>query len=332
MPGQRPQSERVYKLLQESGGFVSSQEICRRLGITRAAVWKQVQVLRKKGVSIEGVSSVGYRLSALPDALHVLQMQPGIRTRRVGRKIVVKQETGSTNDDIWALAGKGEPEGTVVIAESQSAGKGRRGRQWASPAGMNLYLSVLLRPPLLPAEASLITLLAAVQMCEALHEQFPDLNPQIKWPNDVLLDGKKAAGILAEIHAEQESIHFLVLGIGINLNMTQEMFPGDILYPATSVAIVLGRKVDRVCFSRRLLEKLDSGYNELLLEGSASLRSKWMSRCAHASEKLEVSTPKGVRKGRFQGIDEEGAMILVVDGVKRIKIRAGDVRKVSRGT
>lgn len=321
--------------MQDADGFVSSQEICRHLGITRAAVWKQVESLRRQGFSIEGVSSVGYRISGLPDTLRVLQMEPGIQTRRIASKIIVKEETGSTNDDVWSLAGKGAQEGTVVIAESQIAGKGRRGRQWASPAGVNLYLSVLLRPPLLPAEASLLTLVAAVQLCETLCELFSSLRPQIKWPNDILLNGQKTAGILAEIHAEQESIHFLVLGMGVNLNMTKEMFPSDILYPATSVAIALGRKVNRVSFARRLLEKLDMGYDELLRQGSAPVRSSWIRHCAHTSGRLEVKTPQGILTGLFKGIDEEGAMILETDRSERKKIRAGDVMKVSgasRGT
>ena len=172
-------------------------------------------------------------------------------------------------------------------SEEQREGKGRRGRQWVSPSGRNLYMSLLLRPPLLPAEASLITLMAAVSLCNALRDLF-QLQPQIKWPNDVLLTGGKTAGILAEMHAEQECIHFLVLGIGVNLNMTPEMFPEDIKYPATSLQIVLGRPVDRVDFTRKLLEYLDQGYDRFLNKGGALVRAKWLDYCAHIDHVIDV--------------------------------------------
>ena len=214
------------------------------------------------------------------------------------------------------------------MAEEQRAGKGRRGRQWVSPSGRNLYMSLLLRPPLLPAEASLIILMTAVALCEALRDVF-QLQPQIKWPNDVLLAGGKTAGILAEMHAEQECIHFLVLGIGVNLNMTPEMFPEEIKYPATSLQIVLGRPVDRVAFARKLLEYLDKGYDRFLNNGGALVRAKWLEYCAHIDHVIDVHTPQGILQGRFAGIDEEGALILRTSSDKEKKIRAGDVIRLS---
>ncbi len=328
MPGPKTQTDRIFSLLQETGGFVSSQEICRRTGISRAAVWKQIETLRKQGFSIEGVSSVGYRLSGIPDALHVLEMMPASDSARIGKRIIVKEETGSTNNDAWDLGEKGEEEGVAVLAESQHAGKGRRGRQWISPPGKNLYLSILLRPLLLPSEAPIITIMAAVSLCETI-EALYSLEPRIKWPNDILLEGKKVSGILAELHAEQESIHFLILGIGVNLNMDRKMIPGDLLYPATSVALCLGRDVERVPFARRLMENLDRGYEELLKGDDSLIRRRWMESCAHPDASLEVNTPKGVLCGRFKGIDQEGAMLLETERSHTERIRAGDVIKVS---
>ena len=169
--------------------------------------------------------------------------------------------------------------------------------------------------------------MAAVQLCKCFQEMF-SLTPGIKWPNDVLLAGKKTAGILTEMHAEQESIHFLVVGIGVNLNMTREMFPNTLRYPATSAEIVLGRPVDRVPFARRLLELLDNGYDTLLREGTASIRKDWTRYCGHMNGLLEVDTPGGILKGRFCGIDNEGAMILETGPSKKEKVRAGDVVRV----
>jgi BirA family biotin operon repressor/biotin-[acetyl-CoA-carboxylase] ligase len=323
------QRERILALLRGAEEFVSSQTICKELEITRAAVWKQVQMLRRQGYSIQGVSSQGYRLREVPDALHVLEADPGIRTDRIGRSILVKDVTESTNDDLWELGRQGAEEGTVLIAEMQRAGKGRRGRQWVGPANRNLYMSVLLRPPFPPADAAMVTLMAGVVLCEALQEVFP-LQPEIKWPNDLLLEGRKAAGILAEMDAEQESIHFLILGIGVNLNMSRDMFPEDLRYPATSVQLVLGRPVERLPFVRRLLEHLDRGYERLLLDRGASVLKDWNRYCAHPEERLEVSTAKGTLQGRFQGLDEEGSMILETSPGRIEKIRAGDVVRVFR--
>ncbi|MEW6439949.1 MAG: biotin--[acetyl-CoA-carboxylase] ligase [bacterium] len=325
-PGSR--AEKVLRLLRRSGDFVSSHDICSELGISRAAVWKQIEGLRSDGYDIEGVSSMGYRLLRVPDALRVLEADRGFDPLRIGRRIVALDETGSTNEDAWQLGLEGAEEGTVVLAEMQRAGRGRRGRRWVSPAGTNLYASVLLRPAVLPAEAALLTLLAAVELCETLRETLP-VAPGIKWPNDVLLEGAKVAGILAEMHAEQETIHFLVLGIGVNLNMTREMFPGELTYPATSVRCVLGRPVERVPFTRRLLENLDRGYERFLREGARPLRKRWLSFCVHLGGSLEVDTPKGILRGRFEDIDDEGALVLEVAPGATERIRAGDVIRVS---
>jgi BirA family biotin operon repressor/biotin-[acetyl-CoA-carboxylase] ligase len=324
------QRQRIIALLCAAEDHLSSRAICRELKITRAAVWKQIQALRSLGYSIEGVASQGYRLRKVPDTLDVLETDPGIRTARIGSTIVVKDETGSTNDDVWDLGRKGAEEGTVVIAEMQRAGKGRRGRQWISPPRRNLYLSVLLRPPFPPADAAMVSLMAGVVLCEAIQGVF-GLRPRLKWPNDLLLDGKKAAGILAEMHAEQESIRFLVLGIGVNLNMGRDMFPEDLRYPATSVRLVMGRPVKRLPFVRRLLECLDEGYQRLLDDRGASALEAWNRYCAHPpGEWLEVNTTGGALRGRFRGLDEEGSMILESSPGRAEKIRAGDVVRVFR--
>ncbi len=327
MAKRRSQRERILALLRGADDYISGQTICSELQITRAAVWKQIQALRSQGYSIQGVSSRGYRLREVPDALHVLASDPGIRTARIGKTIRVRDVTGSTNDDLWELGRQGAEEGTVVIAETQRAGRGRRGRQWVSPPNRNLYLSVLLRPPFPPAEAAMVTLMAGVGLCEAMQEVFL-VRPQIKWPNDVLLEGKKTAGILAEMHAEQESIHFLVLGIGVNLNMTRDMFPEDLRYPATSVELVLGRPVERLPFARRLLEHLDRGYEKLLSDRGASVLRTWNRYCAHRGKWLEINAVTGTLRGRFSGLDEEGAMILESADGRTEKIRAGDVVRV----
>lgn len=322
---------KVLEVLRGADGFVSSQKICSVLGISRSAVWKQVEALRRLGWSIEGVSSQGYRISGVADSLRILEMDPGFDPIRIGRRIVVYEETSSTNDDAWQLGLEGAEEGTVVLAEMQRAGRGRRGRQWLGPARKNLYASILLRPPVPPGDAPFLTLLASVALCEALAETGP-LAPQIKWPNDVLLQRKKTAGILAEMHAEQESVHFLVLGIGVNLNMTADMLPADVRYPATSVQCALGAPVDRVSFSRTLLRHLDHQYDAFLRQGPGPVREKWLRYCAHRDGLLEVETPQGTLQGWFRDIDDEGALVLEVAYGRTERIRAGDVTRLDART
>ncbi len=318
---------KVLEVLRGADGFVSSQKICSLLGISRSAVWKQVEALRRLGWGIEGVASQGYRICAAADSLRVLEMDPGFEPLRIGRRIVVLEETGSTNDDAWKLGVQGAEEGTVVLAEMQHAGRGRRGRQWVGPARKNLYASVLLRPPVPPGDASLLTLVAAVALCEALVETGP-LAPGIKWPNDVLLQGRKTAGILAEMHAEHETVHFLVLGIGVNLNMTADMLPTEVRYPATSVQCALGAPVDRVAFSRALLRHLDWEYDAFLRGGAGPVREKWLRYCAHLDGWLEVETLQGTLQGRFRDIDHEGALVLEVAPGRTERVRAGDVTRL----
>ena len=318
------QNERVLGLLREAPGFVSGQEICRRLGITRSAVWKHVGALRRQGFSIRGVASRGYRLDPESEGLGVLALDGVPPGRRIGKRIVFRNETGSTNEDARLLAREGAEEGTVVVAESQTEGRGRMGRSWVSPPHTNLYLSVILRPDLPPANAAWCTLLASVELCRTVRDLY-GLDPGLKWPNDLLLEGRKAAGILAEMEAEIDRVRFVVLGVGVNLNMPADLLPERALYPATSLSLVLGRKVNRVAFARRFLEHLDRGYGRLLREGPEAVRDAWMGFSVHGAGTVRVTVPGGTLQGRFLGIDETGAMILENAQGKKRTVHVGDV-------
>lgn len=324
-PDAQSRNERILGLLRESPGFVSGQEICRRLGITRSAVWKHVKALRRQGFSIQGVTSQGYRLDPEAEGLGVLALDQARPGRRLGKVVVFRQETGSTNEEARWLARRGAEEGTVVVAEAQAEGRGRLGRGWVSPARVNLYLSVILRPALPPANAAWFTLLAAVELCRTVRGLY-GLEPTIKWPNDLLLEGRKAAGILAEMEAEVDRVRFIVLGIGVNLNMTRDLFPHRPLYPATSVSLVLGRTVNRAAFARRLIENLDRGYEGFLRDGPGPVRDAWMALAAHrVGDRVDVSAPGGTVRGRFLGIDDAGAMILEGPGGGERVVHMGDV-------
>ncbi len=333
MADRRTLDEELLACLRQTNGYVSGRELSTRFRVTRAAVWKHIKRLRNMGYAIEGMPSTGYRLMSTPDVVHPYELFPDERPQRIGVRVHFLPETGSTNDDAWRLAHKGACEGEVVIAECQTAGKGRRGRTWVSPHGVNLYASIILRPRIPPRQAPLVTLLAAVALTEVLREDY-GLQAAIKWPNDVLVQGKKIAGILSEMSAEVDEVHFLIVGIGVNLNMTEEMFPSELLYPATSLYLATGVKVDRALFARSLFKRLDQWYEIFLNEGGAPVRKAWCGMCAHHTQWLEVTTPAGMCAGWFRGLDEEGCLLLE-DRDRRVqRISAGDVistrdRKIS---
>ena len=193
--------EEILRLLKDhSTGFLSGEEISRRLKVTRAAIWKRVRGLRALGYEIEASTRTGYRLIRSPDLLTPSEVRPLLRTKWMGRKIHHFHSMDSTNSVAYQLALQGAEEGEIVVAESQKKGRGRLGRKWFSPPLTNLYLSVILRPEIPPQQASLITFVAAVATAGAIHE-FSGLQPMIKWPNDILLKNRKVAGLLNEIHS-----------------------------------------------------------------------------------------------------------------------------------
>jgi BirA family biotin operon repressor/biotin-[acetyl-CoA-carboxylase] ligase len=305
--------------------YVSGEELSQRLGVSRTAIWKQIDQLRRFGYDIEAVPSRGYRLMTSPDTLLAAEVLADLGTRRLGREVLYLPETDSTNLRAFALGEEGAAEGTVVVADTQNSGKGRLGRRWSSPPGVNLYLSLVLRPPIPSLLASQLTFLSAVAVVRAVREVC-DLEPSLKWPNDVLLGGRKLAGLLNELSAETERIHFVVLGIGVNLNMTAEQFPDDLRYPGTSLLIEGGRPVSRLAFCRALLHELDDLYDLYLESGFAPILRAWESHFELAGREVEVTSHNDVLRGTVSGLDADGALLVTAaDGVVT-RILAGDVR------
>jgi BirA family transcriptional regulator, biotin operon repressor / biotin---[acetyl-CoA-carboxylase] ligase len=321
--------QEIVRLFQERGeACLSGEEISRILGVTRSAVWKQIGLLRERGYRIEAHPAKGYRLIASPDSLLPTDVKAGLQTAVIGGEIVFFEETDSTNAQAHELAENGAAEGTVVIAESQSAGKGRLGRQWISPAGVNLYTSVILRPPIPPRFAPQLTFLSAVAVAWAIRDTC-GLNARVKWPNDILLDGKKTAGLLNEMSAETEKVHYVILGIGVNLNMPREQFPPDLRYPATSVALELGEPVRRSVFARSLICHLDHLYRRYLAEGVAPILAEWEALFDLTGRLVEVGFEPNRIEGRVEGLDADGALLLRLENGTLEKILAGDVRPKS---
>ena len=299
--------------------------------MSRAQIWKHVGALRKRGYEIEGERGDGYRLAAVPDRLYAEEVQNGLATEWLARRFEHLEETDSTNRVAFELGRTDAPAGTVVVAESQTAGRGRLGRSFFSPAHQNLYTSVVLRPTGSISDTPTLILGAAVAVAEVVAEFMGDESlVEIKWPNDVMIRRRKTSGILMESSAEGTRIAFAVLGIGINLNVDRELFPEEFRPFATSLSSELGHPVDRIAFTRRLFECLESQLNRHATGGFEALRPRFESFFRMRGETVGVEEIGGRRiDGIARGIAPNGALEVEISTGPRsgeiVRVMAGDV-------
>lgn len=327
---------RVLEALRRAGGgTVSGATLSDELACSRAQVWKHVETLRALGYEIDAAAGDGYRLGATPDRLYPEELQAGLDTRWLAREIRWLDSTDSTNRVAQELAREGAAHGTTVVAEGQTAGRGRLGRAFFSPPYCNLYTSIVLRPRSTTAEAPTWILAAAVGVAEAIAETVDDPSAvEIKWPNDVLLDGRKTSGILMELGAEATRVDFLVLGIGVNLNVDPATFPAEFRARATSLAGHLGRPVDRADFARRLYGSLERIFDVCAEQGFAAVRPAFEARFRMAGRRVRVLELDGTETtGTALGIDADGALRIRTQasgpdetaGDRERRVIAGDV-------
>ena len=313
----------ILQILRSStGGYRSGSELASRLKVSRTAVWKHIRTLVQEGFGIEAVPSQGYRLISTPDIIHREDLERMLSTKVIGRPVLHHAEAHSTNAIALELAQQGAAEGTVVIAEQQTAGKGRLGRTWISPRG-NLYFSVILRPAVAMRKAPLVSLMGAVAVASAVRERL-GLTAGIKWPNDILIEGKKFSGILTEMSAEPDRVRHLVLGIGVNVNMDLDGLPPEVRRQATSLAAEAGTPVDRTRLFADLLESLDLWYERFLAREGAALDA-WRELNVTLGRTVSVAGPDGTIQGLARDVDGEGRMLVVLsDGTTR-SVASGDV-------
>ncbi len=315
--------QEILSVLKGAGGYVSGQQLGKRLGVSRAAVWKLIEELRRRGYRIEARAKKGYLLRSFPEALDSLAIKESLRAEILGRRIHIAREVDSTNSWAFREAMRGATEGEVFLAEAQRSGRGRMGRGWFSPPGKNIYLSVILKPKLPPGRVPLLGLCAAVAVAETL--QGLGLRPEIKWPNDVLLDRRKVSGILAEARTEADRVIFVILGIGLNVNMAEEDLPEDLRGIATSVAIHLQRRFPRNVLVGELLGRLESLYLKLKEGRITEVLSRWEGYSPIKGREVAIEVFGDEIRGIVQGIDEDGAlMLLTPQGPKRVV--AGDLK------
>lgn len=277
---------RILELLRRQEGFLSGEDIGRELSITRAAVWKGIKKLREEGYEIEAVTNRGYRLTNPETMYNKRELEQGLKTKTMGQTIYFYEETDTTNNRARELALEGAPEGTLVVAEKQTAGRGRRGKVWESPLGTGIWMSLVLRPQIMPAEASVLTLLCGLATAEAIEAE-TGLSAGIKWPNDILINGKKAVGILMEMDCEMSEVHFAIPGIGINVNTAS--FPPEIAEIATSLYLECGKTVSRRRLVHKVLERLEEHYETFLRTGSfAAMLEDYRKHCITLGKEVHV--------------------------------------------
>lgn len=315
---------RILEILRREQGFLSGEDVGKQLDISRAAVWKGIKKLREEGYEIEAVTNKGYRLILHDTMYNEKEISQGLLTKKIGQPIYFYKETDTTNGRLRDLALEGSPEGTIAVAEQMTAGRGRRGRPWEAPAGTGVWMSILLRPSILPSEASILTLLAGLAVCQALEEE-TGMNPQIKWPNDILLNGKKLVGILTEMHCEMQETHFLIVGIGINVNTTE--FPEGLRDVATSLYIESGRTFSRKNILQRVLLNFEKLYDELM-KAHCSFKpflSRYKEKCITIHQDVKV-LGKETFYAHAQDITEDGELVVIrKDTGKREVVFSGEV-------
>ncbi len=312
----------VLGFLREGPAYVSGDYISSKLDLSRTAVWKYINQLKEMGYSVDTIKGKGYSLSAAPDRLYPWEIARHLHTVSVGRIIEYRDSVDSTNTLAFQMALANATEGTCVVAEAQDAGRGRLRRSWFSPHGKNLYLSVILRPGLHPARVYPITFLSSLAVYDTLSAL--GLRPTLKWPNDVLVNGMKLCGTLIELSTEAELVSFVIIGIGLNINMSSDELNEEIRAKATSMLMETKNHFERAKVCGMLLDNLEKHYDTLRKDGIAALCRIWELRARIKGVQMEVVQMAHVVRGIAEGIDEDGALLLNDNGKIR-KIIAGDV-------
>ena len=311
-------------LKEEEGRLVSGAELARRLGVSRAAVWKHINQLRDVGYGIDTVPFEGYRLLSRSDLMLSAEIKSGLKAERFGKEVYAFRETSSTSDVAAALAGGGAEEGTVVVADRQTEGRGRMGRSWESAPGVGILMSLILRPRIPPMDVPRVTITAAVAVSELLKEEVGFEAP-IEWPNDIVVSGRKVCGVLTEMVAEQDRVESVILGIGLNVNHTENDFSPELRDNATSLYIEAGVKYDRTELLQRLLERLEQLY-DMLQEGRFDeIVDRWSANSYTLGRRVRCTADGRPVEGVAENLASDGALVVRTDDGAVRQITCGDV-------
>ena len=295
-------------MLRDTDGYVSGQELCNKFGVSRTAIWKVINQLKEAGYEIEAAQNKGYHLIAAPDVMTEAELESLKNTQWAGCEIYCFDSIDSTNTKAKELAEAGHPSGTLVVADQQTLGRGRRGRSWESPAGTGIFMTLMLKPDINPNNASMLTLVAAMATARAITEVTGEA-AQIKWPNDIVMNGKKVVGILTEMSAQFDYINHIVVGIGINVH--NEEFPEEIAKTASSLLLECGHRIHRVSLIEAFLEEFErlyAVYQET--EDMSGLQKEYDSLLVNRGRQVRVLDPKEPFEGKAMGITKKGELIV----------------------
>jgi BirA family transcriptional regulator, biotin operon repressor / biotin---[acetyl-CoA-carboxylase] ligase len=313
----------IEKLEKSGDCWISGQELSAALGVSRSAVWKHIEALRREGCRIEASPRKGYRLKGAPDLLSEDEIRRTLEASGFGESdVVYLPETASTNAVAKALASEGAPEGALVVAAVQKQGRGRKGRTWFSPVG-GLYASLILRPHLPPSEAFTFSLLSALAVADGLASLDDRLQPTVKWPNDVLIKNRKVSGILIELSTEADLLDYVIIGFGINVNT--DSFPPGLRTEPTSLLIEAGTHIRRAFVLAAVLKQIERQYQKFLENGSGPIVSEWRKRCDIEGKLISVERLDTVIKGIVKSIDRDGSLILEDETGRVHRIHSGDI-------
>ena len=311
---------RIVHFLKQQSTFVSGEELSKALNVSRAMVWKCIEELRADGYEIAAISHNGYHLTSSPDKLLAEEVQFGLGTKKFGCQVHYFDSVSSTMDEAFRLGMEGAPEGTVVVTETQTKGRGRLGRTWASPKGKGIYFSIVLRPTCSAADAARLTLAAAVAVSEAT-EKVSGLQPRIKWPNDLLLNDKKVCGILTELRAEVDRAQFVIVGFGLNVNNTAS----QLLPEAVSLREVKGERVSRVALLQQILRSFEERYLAIPSEGYGPVFEEWRRRSATLGRRVRFVERQKTFEGTAIDLAEDGGLMVKLASGEVVKRMAGDI-------
>ena len=301
--------DEILRMLREADEYVSGQEICNKFGVSRTAVWKAIKQLKEAGYEIEAQPNKGYHIKSIPDLVNEIELKSIWNTIWIGQEILYFESIDSTNTKAKELADAGYPSGTLVVADQQVAGRGRRGRNWESPAGTGIFMTLMLKPEINPNNASMLTLVAALAVARAIRD-VSGQKAMIKWPNDIVMNGKKICGILTEMSAQFDYINHIVIGIGINVN--NEIFPEEIKLTASSMSLECqGRHFHRAMIIEKTMEYFEHYYEIYLrTEDLAELVKEYNSMLVNMHAVVKVLDPKDSFEGKAMGITKKGELIV----------------------
>lgn len=304
------------------GKFVSGTELATKLGVSKVAIWKNIQALKEEGYKIKSKPGTGYLLQDTPEDLVSYEIKESLENEIIGNEISCHGEVSSTQEIGKRLARKDANDGTVVVAKSQTSGRGRKKRKWFSPEG-GLYISIILKPDILPAQAPVISLLTGVAVAKAIRK-IANFDAELKWPNDIKIDGKKVGGILLEISAETDQVSWMVIGIGVNINNDLTSLSKDIKKQATSLSEKYGDSISRLSFLKKLLQTFEKLYLSFEKDGSGPILEEWRKLSSTLGSHVHISDGEEI-EGTAVDVDDDGALVLKLGDENRRRILAGDV-------